>query len=219
MFKPVPSPEADEARYNRRVAELRALLGRVPPLNLALHTSATFEQGDAVQGQFRFSYWEKEILLSYPDFVARLATIDREMPLIQQALFLYYFSTADGAPWQDRWISFADLADGRFYNLAFQGYTGQELARHFKNDQKRFESAALAAGGVPATHGNLAFRFQALPRVPLLAVYWVGDDDFPASCQILFDASANHYLPTDAFAILGSSLTRRLIAASPPVEE
>jgi len=45
----------------------------------------------------------------------------------------------------------------------------------------------------------------------LLAVYWQGDEDFPSTCQVLFDASASHYLPTDAYAILGSTLTRRLI--------
>jgi hypothetical protein len=41
-------------------------------------------------------------------------------------------------------------------------------------------------------------------------VYWQGDEDFDASCQVLFDASARHYLPTDAYAILGSTLTRML---------
>jgi hypothetical protein len=30
---------------------------------------------------------------------------------------------------------------------------------------------------------------------------------------VLFDAAARHYLPTDAYAILGSTLTRRLIKA------
>jgi hypothetical protein len=45
----------------------------------------------------------------------------------------------------------------------------------------------------------------------LAVVYHLGDENFPASCQILFDASACHYLPTDVCAILGSMLTRKLL--------
>ena len=219
MFKPAPPPEADEARYHRRVEELRARLAQSQPALLAQRTATVFELLDSGRGQFYISLWEKDFLLSYPDFIARSAKTGQEAPLFQQALFLYYFTTADGAAEQGRWISFADLADGRFYNQAFQGYTGQELARHFQNNLEHFEQAALSTGGVRFPLGDLAFRFLPLPRVPLAAVYWSGDEDFPASCQLLFDASANHYLPTDAFAILGSGLTRRLIAAGQPLQE
>jgi hypothetical protein len=47
--------------------------------------------------------------------------------------------------------------------------------------------------------------------LPLLAVAWPGDEDFPPAYRVLFDESAPHYLPTDVCAILGSFLTRRII--------
>jgi len=127
---------------------------------------------------------------------------------------LYYFSLADGCRLAHTWISFADLPDGRFYNQAFQGYTGKELAQAFQNDLAAFERAAVSLNGERVALGGAAFAFQALPRAPLCAVYWPGDEDFPASAQALFDAAASHYLTTDAYAILGSTLTRRLIAAA-----
>jgi len=134
---------------------------------------------------------------------------------LEQAFLLYYLSTADGAPLTGKWISFSELQDGRFYIQAFQGYTGQELVRAFDDDRFAFEQAAQALGGISHPLGDAAYIFQALPNAPLLAVYWQGDEDFPASCQILFDAAANHYLPTDAYAILGSFLTRMLIRSKP----
>lgn len=134
---------------------------------------------------------------------------------LDQALLMYYLTTADGAPLTGNWISFSELQDGRFYIQAFQGYTGQELARAFEDDRFAFEQAAQALGGTPFPLGDAAYAFQALPKTPLLAVYWQGDEDFPASCQVLFDSAANHYLPTDAYAILGSTLTRRLIRHKP----
>ena len=73
------------------------------------------------------------------------------------------------------------------------------------------EEAAHKLDGMKLGYGDAAFAFHVLPRVPLAVIYWRGDEDFPANCQILFDASASHYLPTDLCAILGSMLTRKLL--------
>ena len=100
-------------------------------------------------------------------------------------------------------------SDGEVYDAV----TGQELARAFGADRAAFERTAASLDGRPYPLGDAAFIFRALPFVSLLVTYWQGDEDFPSSCQILFDSSASHYLPTDACAILGSTLTRRLIAA------
>jgi len=68
--------------------------------------------------------------------------------------------------------------------------------------------------GVEVSFADRAFLFWVFPRVPLLLVYWQGDEDFPPNSQILFDACVASYLPTDACAIAGSMLTRKLIASS-----
>jgi hypothetical protein len=108
--------------------------------------------------------------------------------------------------------STADLPDG--YNAAFQGYSGDEVVKRFGLKLDSFGSACLLAGGREVEIGNRSFFFQALPRVPLIVTYWLGDDDFPSSCKILFDEIACHYLPSDACAIVGRMLTRRLLAIS-----
>jgi hypothetical protein len=74
-----------------------------------------------------------------------------------------------------------------------------------------FKSSCGKAGGQSVEVGDASFIFQALPRLPLMVTYWLGDDDFPSSCKILFDSSATHYLPIDGCAILGSMLTRMIL--------
>jgi hypothetical protein len=130
-----------------------------------------------------------------------------------QALLLYYFTTADASPLTGRWISFAELPDGRIYNQAFQGYSGDLLARQFGTDLPAFERASRCLAGGHLSYGDSAFVFLALPRVSLSAVLWHGDEEFPASCKVLFDSSVIHYLPTDVCAILGSLLTGKLLKA------
>ena len=57
---------------------------------------------------------------------------------------------------------------------------------------------------------------QAFPNLPMLVTYWLGDEDFPSSCKILFDSSATHYLPIDGCAIAGRLLTQKLRCLKSP---
>jgi hypothetical protein len=79
-------------------------------------------------------------------------------------------------------------------------------------DLDGFITVCEKVGGKSVDVGSASFIFQALPQVPLMLTYWLGDEDFPSSCKVLFDESAGHYLPIDACAILGNMLTRRVIA-------
>ncbi len=192
---------------------LRAELQERQPQRIAAATGAEFTPGQDGQGEFHLHLWEREILVSYPEFVAREAETGGELGTAVQALVLYHFLTSSGAAGTGRWISFSELPDGRFYTQAFQGYTGRELLAHFGDEMERFETAALAAGGVPLPLGERAFAFRMFPRVALAIVYWRGDEDFPSTYQVLFDASTADHLPTDACAIAGSMLVRRVMAA------
>jgi hypothetical protein len=207
--------EAEIAKFGRRVTELRLSLAGADPDFLARQTGCRLEFSSDGHRFFRVPLWSRELHFHYPELVAVDPAANRECALIHQALLLYYFSTADGSPPATKWVSFGELPDGRFYNQAFQGYTGAELARHYGSDQAAFERAAAQLGGVAEPVGDCAFLFRALPRVALLVVHWQGDEEFPSSFKILFDASASHYLPSDVCAVLGGMLAGRLVGADP----
>lgn len=216
LSKLVFPSKPDATRFTRRINELRQGLIQSDPRVLAKNTGSRFTPlgiGSELQGKYTLSLWDREIELSYPDYIAHPVSTGEELDDLQQALLLYYFTNADDTPLSGSWISFAELSGGRFYAQAFQGYTGHELARAFQNDLSGFERAATSLGGIRQTLGDASFAYLALPRAPLLVIFWQGDEDFTSTCQVLFDASANHYLPTDAYAILGSTIVHRLIAA------
>jgi len=191
-----------------RIDDLRAKLSAQSPSALANRCGAEY---DAKTTSLRFLFFEHPVIVDFPDLVPVDIKTGMSLPVVTQALLLYYLISADETPLIRRWISFDSLPDGRFYRQAFQGYTGGELVRHFGNDLTAFMAAACKLDGVKMSVGDAAFAFHALPRFMLAVVYYLGDDDFPPSCQILFDASAGHYLPTDVCAILGSMLTRMLL--------
>jgi hypothetical protein len=194
-----------------RLAELRAELSQADPLLLAANSGAIYRPGGAGEGTLDLDFWGEAITVTFPHFVAYNVTTAEPLPTFFQALLAYYFLTADGAALSGRWIAFSELPDGHFYTQAFQGYTGHELAKAFGNRIDDFTAVALALGGRRESLGDAAFAFSLLPRVELVAVCWQGDEQFPPSFRILFDAAVSHYLSTDTCAIAGSTLTRRLI--------
>lgn len=203
--------EGDPTRLIARINQLKDNIKQVPPKLLAANTGSTYHEESLNQGFFRISIWEQQIKLSYPTL--EVASPKSALILPDQALLFYYFFTADGFPQSERWISFTELPNGMFYTQAFQSYTGRELAHVFQNNRISFEAAAKVSGGMLVEFGGISYEFQLLPNISLLVVFWEGDDDFPSTFQILFNASTFHYLPTDACAIAGSMLTRRIINA------
>lgn len=195
-----------------RADELRSTLRFQDPSLVAARSGSSWLMLGPDRGELHIPLWENVCVFSFPELTG-YNSHDEHLPDFQQALLLYHLVTADGASLTGKWVSFADLPDGRMYNTAFQGYSGDEIVKKFGLDLDAFRLACARAGGREVEIGSASVLFQALPRVPLMTTYWLGDEDFPSSCKILFDESASHYLPIDACAILGSMLTRKIILA------
>ena len=203
----------DQQPLERRADELRAELINSEPEQLAALTETELT-GRGQERFFRFDYWGKPVELSCQDYVARDPESQRILPPVHQAMILYYFYSSRGSTQPGKWISFSELADGQFYNAAFQGYTSRTLLRHFKEDYAVFDEANQNLCGEKTSFGDGAYRYQILPKVAILLVHWKGDEEFPPSYKILFEDIVDYHLPTDACAILASMLTGKLIAGA-----
>ena len=201
----------DQEPLERRADELREDLFQRDVNQLAelTGTSLRKEEGDNV---FEFHYWGKPVFLSNRDFLARDPETQQPLPPIHQAMIMYYFHSSKSSSATGNWISFSELADGQFYNAAFQGYTAQKLVQYFQTDYDKFEDRNMEQHGEKTDFGDGAFRYQILPQIALLIVHWKGDDEFPPSYKVLFEDIADYHLNTDGCAILGSMLVGKLIA-------
>jgi hypothetical protein len=188
-----------------KVAEQRASLQKTDPRQIAAKCGAEFENGI-----LRVQFYGEAHEITFPDLQVRVQSTGKDCGLNRTSMFLYYLITADGTPAVGKWVAFRDLPGGMFYHQAYQGYSGDRLAKAIDNRIGVFERAARNLTGMRLDLGDAAFAFDALPRVRVAALYYAGDEDFPATANVLFDASASHYLPTDALAGVGSALVDRL---------
>jgi len=67
---------------------------------------------------------------------------------------------------------------------------------------EKLKIAAELLGGRISSLGDICVTIPVFPSIPLTFVLWLGDEEFPPSGNILFDASAPFYLPTEDYAVL-----------------
>jgi hypothetical protein len=135
------------------------------------------------------------------------AGADAPTPKMLGILLMHYLTQADGAPVANNWISYRDLPGARLFEQKFANLVSRPMIEHFGNNIDGFKQSVLAIGGQPMDgKGDAAFRFRALPRVPIATIFYCGEEGIPPSIKILFDASASHYLPTDDLVVLASFL-------------
>ena len=195
-----------EASMARQMDDLRAGLQSQPLAVLAQRCG-----GQVTSGGIQLLYWNNPVLVSWPDLTASNPMTGLASSLFDTMLLMYYLRTADGSPLADRWVSFRELPGGAFYHQAFQGYSGDHLAKVFTPQPEAFHRAAQALCGIHlAGLGEFAYAFQPLPRLRLAALFWPGDDEFPSRGSILFDAASLHYMVLDGLAILGARLVGKL---------
>ncbi len=200
-----------EQSLEPKIVHARDGLRARDPREIAERSGAVYYEIEEGQGRFQLRFFGQPYTITWPD----LEVFDpkgQRCSTLTQAMLLQYVALADGTPLANQWVSLRELPNGAFYERAFQGYSGNLVARHFKNDRESFCQAAQKLGGEFLALGDAAFRFWALPRIPLALVYWSGGEEFPSSVQVLFDASAGHYHHLEMLAHLGAMLCDRVIA-------
>jgi hypothetical protein len=194
---------------SRQLDVLRSEVQTKHPGRLAVNCGGTL-----ADQKIRLSYWGQPIEISCTDFKAYRLSDGSECSVYDAGMLLYYLREADGTPMADRWIGYRELPGGNFYSQAFQGYSGDRLARVYGEQPEVYTAAARALEGMPLSNlPGMAFAFQPLPRIRLASILYLGDEEFPARASVLFDAAACHYMTTDGLALLGAGLVGRLIQA------
>ena len=133
----------------------------------------------------------------------KIITTDGEDASIYLAvIILHYLSTADGKPLKGRWIAYRHLPGGDIYNDPFYKRAITPFLKTFGERPEDFKKAAAALGGYSVEGSGTSMVIPVMPRVPICFSTWPGDDELPASANILFDEAASSYLPTEDYAHL-----------------
>jgi hypothetical protein len=169
---------------------------------------------DYREGYFLLPFFHRRFRVLFPQAQVHEEGTPEEPPLWLQVTLLHYLLMADGTPMADRWIAFRELPGGYALLSNFEMNTIAPLGAALGRTPEQFRAASLALGGTPMGLGDLSFRFLALPRLALGCILWLGDEEAPPAINLVYDAAAPHYLPTEDLAALAEYLSQALRRAA-----
>jgi|Deesub1362B_J571_1020462.scaffolds.fasta_scaffold00005_230 hypothetical protein len=133
-------------------------------------------------------------------------------PMIYYLLYMYSKSKEYNET--NKLISFKKLYGGSQYYSAFYSRAIGKLNRFFKDKIGLLEKSSYLLGASRLEYGDLSFKLYALPRIPLIFIFWEGSEDISSSSNILFDESASKYYTGEEASVLADLAVLRLIHAS-----
>jgi hypothetical protein len=138
----------------------------------------------------------------------------KTVSLVTRILLLHYLIRSDGSLLTGKWVGYKDIPGGLLYAGVFARRVTDPLVRKFGNSAKWFGEIGKRFGGESKDVGDASFILHAFPFIPVQYVLWEGDEEFPPSVQLLFDASVDHYLSLEDIVVLGQMSTGRVIHQS-----
>ena len=133
-----------------------------------------------------------------------------QVTLVQHILLLHYLLNASGKPVKSEPVSYKDIPGGQKYFSVFQKRVEMPVLNAYRENPEGFEKACAGVGGERINMGDIAFRFQTFPQVPITYIFWKGYEEFPAALQFLFDSSVKEYLPLEDIVFLSEMLSWKI---------
>lgn len=137
--------------------------------------------------------------------------VTRTEKLTVYTLFAY---VRPGARFRNEWVSFDGLRDTAVFAPAFRRGVLQGFASAFSGRTEALEAACRALGGTRLPFGDVAYELPAFRCIPVRFLFWQGEEELPASANLLFDISATDFIHPESIVSIASLGVSRLVQAA-----
>ena len=157
--------------------------------------------------------FDRRYLVS-PEGIVPLDSAEEPTPAVKVIVSKYVLHCREPfVEGDDPYRSFRDFRDSSPLISYFTANTNKTIEATFTGKLEQLIAACVELGGVVGE--NLSYDcsilISALPKVGIVLNFNDRDELFPASCSILYRASAEEYLDMECLAMTGTLLAGRLI--------
>lgn len=114
----------------------------------------------------------------------------------------------------DKWVPFRQIREAACFERAYKKSAVDPIVEYFAGKTELFAQAAQALGGTPVPYGDAGFRIYPLPQIGLTYIFYDADEEFEASCNILFESTVTWWIHPESVPTIASAATEKLIATA-----
>ena len=148
----------------------------------------------------------KDMLLDTACFSLKNAADGKDAKPADRLLALHYLRCELPVKPAGELISFRDFTGGQFYYQPFLSRTVVPLVGRFGNDLEQLKKNLDRFDWSPRNFGDFSAEIHALGALGITLIYRLGDDEFPAEAEVLFDASVKRVFEAEDAAVLAGRI-------------
>jgi len=111
---------------------------------------------------------------------------------------------------EGEWVDFRELAGGDGYYPAFRKRVIEVLIAKYGKCPDKILSVFEHFDGQRLDKGDVSIRIEAFAGIPVLVIFWRGDEEFGPEANLLFDRSICHILCLEDIAVMAGIVAHRL---------
>jgi len=110
---------------------------------------------------------------------------------------IYYLLNSKEIEIRNQWISEKDIPGGVTFFRGPHEIPGYLISRRYGDDIGEFRKRCEHLHGIPIDMADAAYCFDITSRIPVVVLYWGGDDEFTPESKILYDKTITEHLTSD----------------------
>ncbi len=110
---------------------------------------------------------------------------------------LWYLAQAQVISPSDKFMNPRELAGGLIFDQGSHALPLDKLAAKYGANRAAFLKKGISLGGAQSNYGDASMKLYPFPKIPILLVLWLRNEEFPANAVLLLDTTCQRYLPTD----------------------
>ena len=136
----------------------------------------------------KINFLNKAVNIRVPEFAFSSDSPDKT-GIWEKILILHYLSSSDNTPLANSLINYKQVKSGSNYFPTFEKRSIKPLISSFGKEPHLLIESSKQLGGEEVSYGDFGVKLTVFPFVPVFLIIWKGDEEFPATGNILFDSS------------------------------
>jgi hypothetical protein len=110
---------------------------------------------------------------------------------------LWYLINAKDIPHTGRLIKPNNIKGGEMFFRGSHALPLDNVAKRYGNDKESFIKRGKELCAEVLNHGDASLKLFPMPRIPVILILWLKDEEFPSRADLLLDSTCELQLPLD----------------------